>query len=79
MSKKQYITTSLANTHECADELGFASSTIRMSRVTGFLAGVPAPTYRKIGRKVVYDRAILDQWLGQFVNQSNTAGRRVSQ
>jgi hypothetical protein len=73
MSKKLYITSSLANTHECAGELGFASSTIRMSRVTGILAGVPAPTYRKIGRKVVYDRVVLDEWLSQFANQANTA------
>jgi predicted DNA-binding transcriptional regulator AlpA len=77
MSKKLYITSSLANTHECADKLGFASSTIRMSRVTGLLAGVPAPTYRKIGRKVAYDHAILDQWLDQFANQPNTAGMGV--
>ena len=73
MSKKQYITTSVANTHECAGDLGFASSTIRMSRVTGILAGVPAPTYRKIGRKVVYDRVVLEEWLSQFANQANTA------
>ena len=77
MSKKLYITSSLANTHECADKLGFASSTIRMSRVTGLLAGVPAPTYRKIGRKVAYDHVILDQWLNQFANQPNTTGRGV--
>lgn len=61
------------DTHESAKELGFASITLRMSRVTGVLAGVPAPTYRKLGRKVVYDRVILDQWLEQFANQSNTA------
>jgi hypothetical protein len=78
MSTKQYVMSGLANTHECGDALGFASSTIRMSRVTGVLAGVPAPTYRKIGRKVVYDRVILDQWLEQFANQSNTAGSGVA-
>ena len=67
------------DTHESAHHIGLASNTLRVSRVSGMLCGVPAPTYRKIGRKVVYDRVVLDQWLGQFVNQSNTAGRRVSQ
>jgi len=61
------------NTHESAKELGFASITLRMSRVTGTLAGCPAPTYRKIGRKVVYDRVVLSEWLEQFANQPNTA------
>jgi hypothetical protein len=66
------------NSHESAKELGFASTTLRMSRVTGTLAGCPAPTYRKIGRKVVYDRVVIDEWLAQFSNQPNTAAGRVA-
>ena len=65
------------DTHGAAFELGFSSSTIRVSRVTGTLAGVPAPTYRKIGRKVVYDRIVLDKWMEQFANQQKTATREV--
>jgi hypothetical protein len=60
------------DTHGAAFRLGFGSSTMRVSRVTGTLAGVPAPTYRKIGRKVVYDRIVLDKWMEQFANQQNT-------
>ena len=63
----------LLDTHEFAKKLGFASVTLRMSRVTGTLAGVPAPTYRKIGRKVVYDEAVGDEWLAQFASQPNTS------
>ena len=61
------------DTHESAYYIGLASNTVRISRVSGTLCGVPAPTYRKIGRKVIYDRVILDQWLEQFANQQNTA------
>ena len=60
------------DTHGAAFELGFGSSTMRVSRVTGTLAGVPAPTYRKIGRKVVYDRIVLVKWMEQFANQQKT-------
>mgnify|MGYP000046388202 CR=1 FL=1 len=60
------------DTHVAANYLGFGSSTVRVSRVTGTLAGVPAPTYRKIGRKVVYDRMVLSKWIEQFANQQNT-------
>ena len=60
------------DTHGAAYELGFGSSTMRVSRVTGTLAGVPAPTYRKVGRKVVYDRIVLEKWMEQFANQQNT-------
>ncbi len=61
------------DTHESAYYIGLASSTLRLSRVSGIVCGVPAPTYRKLGRKVVYDRAVLDKWLEQFANQPNTA------
>ena len=61
------------DTHESAYHIGLASNTVRISRVSGTLCGVPAPTYRKIGRKVVYDRVVLNEWLEQFANQQNTA------
>lgn len=61
------------NNSESADFLCFSPTTLKLSRVTGTLAGVPAPTYRKLGRKVVYDRAVLEQWVNQFEQQSNTA------
>ena len=77
MFRNQIHTSAVVDTHECSALLGFAASTIRISRVTGTLAGFSAPAYRKIGRKVVYDRIVLDQWLDQFANQPNTATRKV--
>ena len=50
-----------------------ADSTMKISRVTGMLLGYPAPSYRKIGRKVIYDKAVLDAWLDQFGTKNNTA------
>jgi len=73
MFSNQTHTSTVVDTHQCSTLLGFATSTIRISRVTGTLAGFPAPVYRKIGRKVIYDRVVLDEWLNQFVNQANTA------
>jgi len=63
------------DTHESAHHIGLASSTMRASRVSGILCGVPSPTYRKLGRKVIYDRVVLDEWLSQFANQSNTSAQ----
>ena len=63
----------LLDTHQSAKELGLASNTLRASRTSGVLCGVPAPVYRKLGRKVAYERVILDEWLDQFANQPNTA------
>ena len=65
------------NTHEGAFHISLASNTLRASRTSGVLCGVPAPVYRKIGRKVVYDLVVLDEWLTQFSNQPNTATRKV--
>ncbi len=60
---------------EAAEYLGYKSpDTLRNARHTGKLAGVTAPRYRKIGNRVVYSRDALDEWLGQFVEQTNTAG-----
>ena len=73
MFSNQTHTSTVVDTHQCSTLLGFAASTIRISRVTGTLAGFPAPAYRKIGRKVIYDRVILEEWLNQFANQPNTA------
>ncbi len=53
--------------------LGFAQATLRKSRATGELGGVPAPKYLKLGRRVFYPLAELDAWLSQFDPVSNTA------
>ena len=61
------------NTSEGASYLGVAVFTLRRSRTTGTLLGNPAPTYRKIGRSVLYERETLSAWVEQFDEQENTA------
>ncbi len=73
MNIQNHTHKSRLDTHEGASYISLASNTLRASRTSGVLCGVPAPAYRKIGRKVLYDRVVLDEWLNQFVNQSNTA------
>ena len=67
------IQTNRLDTDEASAFIGFKPSTMKLSRVTGTLAGVNTPVFRKIGRKVFYDRAVLEEWLNQFENQPNTA------
>jgi hypothetical protein len=50
-----------------------ASQTLKSSRTTGKLLGHAAPAYKKIGGKVIYERAELDRWLDQFETRNNTA------
>ena len=61
------------STTEAANYLGFSVNTLRCARVSGMLASVAAPKYRKIGRRVFYEVSTLDQWLKQFGEQANTA------
>lgn len=58
---------------EAAIYLGYAEITLRESRVKGVLAGIEAPPYIKMGRKVKYDKADLDRWKAQFTKITNTA------
>ncbi len=59
---------------KAAEYLGFAPVTLRNSRYTGMLAGVPAPRFRKLGTKTVrYERATLAAWLAQFGERANTS------
>jgi hypothetical protein len=52
---------------QAAEHIGCAERTLENSRSTGMLAGVPAPAFMKIGKKIVrYERETLDAWLLQF-------------
>jgi len=50
--------------------LKVAESTLRKSRVTGELLGIPAPKYYKLGRRVRYLESDLHEWI-----ESNTVTR----
>ena len=45
--------------------IGIAPSSLKHSRHTGLLCGVPTPAYRKLGRRVVYDLATLHAYSGE--------------
>ncbi|MFV8819685.1 helix-turn-helix domain-containing protein [Haliea sp. E17] len=61
------------DTKTAAPYIGVQPDTLRNARHTGKLAGVTAPRYRKIGSRVFYERAALDEWLAQFKEQTCTA------
>ncbi len=70
----------LVASKEAATFLGFAEVTLRNSRYTGILAGVPAPAFRKVGTKTVrYERATLTAWLEQFGERASTSAQPIPQ
>lgn len=79
LERKQYETTVAEkraySTPAAAKYLGYESpDTLRNARHIGKLAGVTAPRYRKIGNRVFYERAALDEWLKQFPERTCTTG-----
>lgn len=61
------------NSHKAAEYIGVAEYTLRRSRTAGILLGKEAPSYRKMGRKVIYELETLQNWRNQFEPQTNTA------
>ena len=55
-----------------ANYLGYSTATLRNSRHTGVLAGVKPPVYKKMGKSIRYDKDVLDTWLAQFNDLTNT-------
>jgi hypothetical protein len=66
------------NTREAAEYLGVSYHTLKKSRYTGQLCGLPAPRYRRLGsRLVIYDGVDLTIWLNQvptFVPSERLSG-----
>jgi hypothetical protein len=73
MQNNQQSNRRLLSTSEAAPEIGCASSTLKISRVTGKLLGRDAPEYIKFSKKVVYDRDVLRAWVDQVGTRKNTA------
>lgn len=53
---------------EAANYLGCAEITLRTSRSQGELFGLPAPSFKKLGRRVYYSKDVLEKWKGQLEN-----------
>lgn len=58
---------------DAAKYIGYAPLTLKLSRISGELGGVPAPEFKKIGRKVIYLREVLDAWLEKQPTYQNSA------
>ncbi|MEH6473043.1 MAG: hypothetical protein V7752_17540 [Halopseudomonas sp.] len=65
-------TIELRKTPEAADFLKIKAETLKISRHTGMLCGRPAPAFRKIGRLVVYEQSVLEEWIKQIPVQTKT-------
>ncbi len=61
------------NNEQAARHINIAPSTLKSSRSTGVLCGHPTPSYRKAGRKILYERRALDVWLDGLRVVKNTA------
>jgi Helix-turn-helix domain len=64
--------TKYLSSNSAATYLGYSTATLRNVRHTGTLAGVEAPTYKKMGKSIRYDMGVLDSWLAQFSDLANT-------
>lgn len=53
----------LLDEKEAALIIGAATPTLRKSRCTGTLFGLPAPKYLKLGRTIRYKLSVLNEWL----------------
>jgi hypothetical protein len=57
---------------KAAEFIGCAVQTLKQSRVTGQLFGLPAPRFVKLGRSVRYKQSTLQNWCNQFSERRNT-------
>jgi hypothetical protein len=63
-------TRQLLDEKEAAFIIGAAMPTLRKSRCTGKLFGMPAPTYLKLGRTIRYKLSVLNDWLDSLEQYS---------
>lgn len=65
--------TPLLDDHATAPLLGVSPATLRKSRVTGTLLGLPTPNFLKIAKTIRYRDADIREWLSQLSCFGNTA------
>lgn len=71
------------STKQAANYLSISEISLRASRSSGLLGSQKAPTFRKVGSKVIYLKTDLDNWIQSlpvFINtsQANLAKRQDS-
>lgn len=67
------------DTTDAARYLGISIITLRNSRVSGLLGGQPTPPYRKLGRKVIYFKSDLEEWIGNLPKFQNTSQQKFEE
>jgi predicted DNA-binding transcriptional regulator AlpA len=65
--------TPLLDDHATAPLLGVSPATLRKSRVTGTLLGLPTPNFLKIAKTIRYRESDIREWLSQLSCFGNTA------
>lgn len=66
-------------TDEATGVIPFKSETIRNSRSTGTLGGRKAPPFIKAGRKVLYLKSDLIEWMEGFPKFKNTSEEAIQE
>jgi hypothetical protein len=52
----------------------FSNYSLRRSRSTGLLLGLPSPEYLRIGNRICYEKSVIDAWVDKHASrQSSTA------
>lgn len=67
----------LLSTIEAAEYMGYAEITLRNSRYSGLLSGVPAPKFSNIGRRIVYRKSDLDKWASDLMGESSSSDDHI--
>ncbi len=57
---------------DAAEIIGTTPETLKRSRNTGLLWGLPAPIYRKANRKVMYHPSDVSDWINSLPKRGNT-------
>lgn len=65
-------------TKQAANYLSISEISLRASRSSGLLGGQKAPSFRKIGRKVIYLKSELDEWIKSLPTYINTSQANLS-
>ena len=58
-------------------EFGIPHNSLRISRTSGVLWGQQAPSYIKIGHRVLYKRKVIEDWFAQFESVNNTTQAKL--
>lgn len=73
------ITSPLYSSKEASAFLGFKTDALRYIRSVGVMWGVQPPRFIKIGRRVFYKKAHLEDWIERHTSYRNNAEYQFDQ